>query len=182
MKLIGLFTLLLTGLHLSAQTESPFVNTCFFGEYRVETGFCEYNSKLGVFYRDKPVALFCNGEGGGYSFVDTINLNNDDQPDFVCSHHQEDAWFYIVLLVSQKAGYRFVDIGAEYMSVEVYGNLQNEDEQFLRDFRIKDVNGDGRQDIVLNVLEKDGKMIPVKDFTDTRRHNDLVKAISGKKG
>ncbi len=179
MKLIGLFTLLLTGLHLSAQTESPFVNTYSFGEYRVETGFCDYTSKLEVFYKDKSIAKFFNGEGGGYVLADSINLNNDGWPDFVCSHMQEDAYSYAVFLVSKDDGYKFIDPDINNSDPSTYGVVNADDYQYLIDFAVLDVDKNDRPDIVFNVLEKDGQIIPLpQPGTDTVGYEMLQWHIS----
>lgn len=174
MKPFSLLTLICTCLLSDTQAQNPVTHTYNFGDYRLETGYCDYYSKLEVFYKDKSVAKVCNGEGGGYILADSLNLNNDGQPDFVCSHKQEDGYSYIVFLVSQKGGYRFVDPDI-YCSDLIMRGIENpEDYNYHKEFAVVDIDSDGKPEVLLNVLEKNGKLASLPSRgTDTLSYDWL---------
>jgi hypothetical protein len=161
MKQILLFALASIYLLPIAQAQNPVTHTYNYGDYRLETGYCDYNSKLEVFHKDKSVTKFCNGEGGGYILADTLNLNNDNRPDFICSHMQEDGYSYIVLLVSENETYRFVDPDIYCSDLITREIVHPEDDEYLKEFAVVDVDSDGKPEVLLNVLEKDGQIVPL---------------------
>lgn len=174
MKYILLITLIVISLTAKAQDQSPFVKTYRFGDYTVQTGFCDYTSKIEIHYKDSLISKYCVGEGGGYSQVDTINLNNDNIPDFICSHSQEDGYFYIELMVSNnRYSYKKIDVDWEFNDPYIYQDqFSNTDYQKLVDFRLIDIDSDGKTDVLFNILDDGGKLRAIKG-TDTVYHKEL---------
>ncbi len=161
MKPFVLLTLVCICLLLTVYGQNLVTHIYYFGDYRLETGYCDYYSKLEVFHKDKSVTKFCNGEGGGYILADTLNLNNDNRPDFICSHMQEDGYSYIVLLVSENETYRFVDPDIYCSDLITREIVHPEDDEYLKEFAVVDVDSDGKPEVLLNVLEKDGQIVPL---------------------
>jgi len=179
MKPFCLLTLVYFFLLSTTRAQNPVTYTYNFGDYRLETGYCDYYSKLEVFYKDKRVTKFCNGEGGGYILVDTLNLNNDGLPDFICSHKQEDGYSYIVFLVSQNEGYRFVDPEIYCSDLIIQGIVNSEDYNYLKEFAVMDVDSDGKPEVLLNVLEKNGQLVSLSSRgTDTLSYGWLQYCIT----
>lgn len=179
MKPFRLLTLVYFFLLSTTRAQNPVAYTYHFGDYRLETGHCDYYSKLEVFYKDKSVTKFCNGEGGGYILADTLNLNDDNWPDFICSHKQEDGYSYIVFLVSENETYRFVDPEIYCSDLIMRGIVNPGDYNYLKEFAVVDVGGDGNPEVLVNVLEKDGQIVPLTSRgTDTLSYDWLQYCIT----
>lgn len=179
MKQLFLITLLLTPFISSGQDKiHPF------GDYTVRTGFCNYYARIEVMYQDSSLNIICDGEGGLYHEIDSTTITDDGIPDFVALFNAEDAQFWPVFIVSQKGkhSYKFYEPKFEYMSYDVYYENRENDhyEEISKQygpFAIKDIDGDGKKDLLIHVLKKDESIKPIKGISDTITHATILQHL-----
>ncbi len=155
-----------------------------FGDYTVRLGFCDYYARIEVQYKDSSLNIICAGEGGIYRQIDTSTITDDGIPDFVVSFNTEDAQFWPVFIVSQKGkqSYKFYEPKFEYMSYDGFNENGEEDysEEVTKQyhpFAIKDIDGDGKKDLLVHVLKKGESIKPIKGISDSVMHDTILKHL-----
>lgn len=174
MKAIYLLPLL--ALCSFAPADSDLSKTYSFGSYTVVTGFCGEQSQISIVKSDKVIFKDCSGDGF-YSLVDTLNLNTDNQPEFIYAYASED-FYTIGILASGNNTYRKISLPKQHTSPNSFmlDMAMKKEEQEI-EFILTDVNKDGKKDLVAN-LKLNGKTYSaVRNYTDTIYNKDLVKAI-----
>jgi hypothetical protein len=179
MKTFILFALFffIAGIKCKSQ---DFIKVYNFGDYRVETGFCKSNTSLKIYKQNKIVYSDCSGDGVGYFLVNTMYLNNDNVPDFIFGYKMED-YSLVGLLLSKNTSpfYGSIDI-KEIFDPLTYGNIKISKNETIKPLILRDIDNDGRKDILINIIENNNnKSVKViKGFTDTISYIKLKRFLS----
>jgi hypothetical protein len=126
--------------------------TYHFGDYLFVTGFPNDSgiSSLGLLYKGTEICYETTRDG----FYDTIilaNLNNDRIPDFLISVGYEDGATLNGLISHSTIKFSYIKLLDEWQ--ERYCPESGDTLQHILPLQIKDIDGDGSDDIIVNLVQ-----------------------------
>ena len=102
-----------------------------------------------------------------------MNVNNDSLVDFIYCE-QEEEYAVVGLLLSDKTNtYRNIDL--IYVSPP-----ENNEGKLIREYILKDIDGDGRNDIVTNVAVNNKQYKALNGYSDTLTYKQLNQLLKQK--
>lgn len=141
------------------------------GKYTIVTGFdSTQNSTLGLYFEDIEILSPQNSDGI-FDTIINININNDDIPDFLVSYEYEDGASLLGLISTSRISFKEIVLFNEWT-----GNYCLEDADRLINIiplTIKDIDNDGKVDIIVNLAKKNGELISIS-CTDTILGSDII--------
>jgi hypothetical protein len=170
MRLIAIL-LLLFPLYTYATAQSNPKKNYRYGAYIVKMNYCSENSSLEILKDDKQLYYTCSGDGL-YYYIDTLSLNDDGIPDFITGYQMEDYVVLSVLVSAVNNSYKDIEI-AEIMLADIYSNTHLSNGEVYRDFKLTDIDKDGKKDIITNIIIDAAGNIKPTDMTETMLHNEL---------
>jgi hypothetical protein len=173
--LLSLFLLTVT---LHAEAQSRFTKTYKFGDYTVHTDYRK--ASIRISRGSQTIYYDGSGDGAGYEYIDTMTLNADNVPDFVFVYPMEE-YAVIGLLVSipTKPFYKSIDLADLFDPYDYDTTIRRAKDATLKELVLVDVNKDGKRDLLTNVLKKNGKLYPIKNWTDTFYNKQLRQIANG---
>lgn len=136
-----------------------FDNYTFVAGYSNDSG----NSTLGLYFKDKEI-LFQKSSDGFYDTVITANLNNDGVPDFLVIYCYEDGCELSALISKSKTAFANKRLRDDIS--EIYCSATRDTMQHLQPLLIKDINNDGKDEIIVNLAKFNNQLI-ANSCTDT---------------
>lgn len=126
---------------------------------------CDGGTQIEITNKSKILYQKCFIDILNIGNVDTLHINSDNEPDFVCTLQMEDH-FTICVLVSEIKSYKAYEL-TDAMDAQLYSLVSIEDKKLVKEFILKDIDGDGIKEILVNVISRKDKIIPIKNFSDT---------------
>jgi hypothetical protein len=121
------------------------------------------NSSLGLFFNNTEIH-YETSQDGFYDTIFTANINNDGIPDFLVSYAYEDGATLHGLLSHSATDFSSVKLFDEWYEtncIESGDTIQN-----LLPLQIRDIDGDIRDDIIVNLVQIGGRRFAIS-CTDT---------------
>jgi hypothetical protein len=172
-----LFLLALLSASTCCAAQSSPQHEWHFGAYTVRAGECATNTALTISRGSDTLYYNCGGDGFGYTIVDTISLNNDSLPDFVYAYQMEE-YTVIGMLVSRPGKKHYLDIDITYdFDPQTYDTTIAKD-AVIQTLVLRDINNDGRRDMLINSLAGDNYKIP--HWTITLYNSQLRDIAAGR--
>jgi hypothetical protein len=136
-----------------------------FNNYTFVTGYSNDsgNSSLALYFRDKEI-YYEKTTDGSYGSVMAANLNNDYVQDFLIEYCYEDGCDLFALISKSRNTFFKKELNVETTGMNC--DLGGDSLQYLQDLIIKDVNNDGKDEIIVNLLKINNKVVATP-CTDT---------------
>lgn len=149
---IILFPLLITSCY--SQNEIKFKYN--FDRYDLHLGYCDCNSLIEL-YMDKILIFRSCGGDGQYELIDTLKINDDDDPDFLFILQSDDYFTVYSLISEENKKYSLVRY-KDFSYGDIYCNVGSNHIKYIY---LQDVNKDGKKEVLINVLvdKKSGEII-----------------------
>lgn len=137
-----------------------------FGDYSFITGHPNFggNASLGMYFRDKEI-LYQTTSDNEYDSILITKLNNDSIPDFLVINAYEDGSTLSAIISKSIASFTFKDFHVQ-LSDYYCGNLRGDTSKFIVPITIKDINHDGDDDVIVNLVKMNGQVFGIA-CTDT---------------
>ena len=136
-----------------------------FDNYTLVTGVSNDNgtSGLGLYYGNKEI-FYTTTQDGVFDTVMTANLNNDGVTDYLVSIGYEDgaSLFGLTSIAKEKFNERL--LLKEWN--DAYCIESSDTTKYILPLQIKDINNDGKDDVISNLVIINGKRFPIS-CTDT---------------
>ncbi|MCX6232099.1 MAG: hypothetical protein NTZ33_11200 [Bacteroidetes bacterium] len=162
------------------QDSSDYIRTYKFGNYTIKTAYCKENPSIEIIQNGNTIYYDCSGEGYGYTDIDTLTINSDKLQDFIFCYKMEDYTIVGIFVSTDKSPfYRDVDI-VYVFAPDIYGYYEYKKGEILKIYILKDINKDGKRELITNVIERKGHTYPIKNFTDTISNKEIMERIEGK--
>ncbi len=138
--------------------------TFHFDNYTFVLGYdSTQTSSLGLYYESKEI-LSPKHSDGEYDTVMVANLNSDGIPDFLVSYQFEDGATLLGFLSQSTTIFKEVKLLDEWH--ETYCGVGGDTLQYILPLQIRDINHDGKDDIIANLVRIDNKNFAIP-CTDT---------------
>jgi hypothetical protein len=153
MKVI--FMLILSLLMASCYSQDNIESKYDFSPYELRIGYCNYLPLIELYKGKSQIFRNCGGDGE-YEFVDTLNINGDNYPDFLLMLLSDD-YFTVYSLISEGES-KYIQVRYKDFN---YGDIYcNVDSKQIKYIYLQDIDNDGRKEVLINVIvdEQSGKL------------------------
>jgi hypothetical protein len=150
-----------------------------FGKFAIETDTCKIGASIKVSEMSKVIYKECFQDANQIIGVDTINLNSHRIQNFVYCCEMEEYSVVGVIISDKEKVYRNVDV-IYVFSPEIYSNIKLGKNEIIKEFILKDVDGDKKQDIITNVIFNGKEFKTIKGQSDTITYKKLLKILNQK--
>ena len=150
-----------------------------FGNFSVETDTCHNGASIKINASDKIIYKKCFSDVFRFENIDTLNINSDKKTDFVYCYQMEEYAVVGILVSDKDKVYKNIDV-VYVFDPETYNNISLSKDEVLKEYILKDIDGDKRNDIITNVIIKEGKIRAVKEQSDTITYKQIQRLLKQK--
>lgn len=155
--------LILSLLMVSCYSQDNIKSKYDFSPYELHTGYCNYQPLIELYKGKSQIFRNCGGDGE-YKFVDTLNINDDNYPDFLLMMLSDD-YFTVYSLISEGESKYSLIRYKDFSYGDIYCNIDSKQIKYIH---LLDVDNDGRKDVLINVIvDKQSGKLKNTNCTDT---------------